>query len=710
MRLAHRRAWSAAAGLAGVALLAASVPATASAHDEPGVTIATVSNPRPDLVSGPEVLVQVTAPGPVALRADGHPVADLTRQADGSFLGLVRGLRPGTHDLVAESGRHRAAVTVVDHAASGPVFSGPQQQPFYCETTAFGLAPADGPACSAPTVVSYRYRTTGGTFRPLTDPNARPADLATATVGGRAVPYVVRVETGTIDRAVYQTAALHDGHEPSPLRPDTSWNRRLVYSFGGGCNGGHHQGSSTGTVLDDLFLSQGYAVASSSLNVLENNCSTIISAEAAMMVKEHFVTTYGPVAHTIGWGGSGGSIQQYDIADAYPGILDGIIPGFSFPDPFTVLDVAGDCRLLDRYFAKPGITFTAAERQAVAGFLDYDSCTSWDDSYASRLTAAGSCNHGIATDDNTAIPASAIYDPVTNPTGVKCSVAEQYANQFGRDPETGFVPGLADNTGVQYGLTALEQGRISPAQFTALNAGIGGYDAAGNPVAERGEADPRAVHAAYRDDILPSGGNGLRTTPIIDQRVHIDTAGPLLDIHTSEWSFVLRARLQKANGTAANQVIVENQYTPDQLAAAGADELAAMDRWLTAIEADRSPRSRQAKVIANKPAGLTDGCYLSATERLEQPLTYPATGRCGTAYPTGSDPRLQAGGPLTEDVLACARKPLDFRDYPVSFTPAERARLRAAFPDGVCDYRKPGIGQHATAGTWLRYDSPPGER
>jgi hypothetical protein len=61
----------------------------------------------------------------------------------------------------------------------------------------------------------------------------------------------------------------------------------------------------------------------------------------------------------------------------------------------------------------------------VAGFLGYDSCTSWDNSYASRLTAAGSCNHGIATDDNTAIPASAIYDAVTNPGGVKCSVAEQ---------------------------------------------------------------------------------------------------------------------------------------------------------------------------------------------------------------------------------------------------------------------------------------------
>src|SRR6185295_18782123 len=93
--------------------------------------------------------------------------------------------------------------------------------------------------------------------------------------------------------------------------------------------------TATGGVINDLFLAQGYAVASSTLNVLNNNCSPIISAEAAMMVKEHVIEAYGPVAHTIGWGGSGGAIQQYDIADAYPGILDGIVPSISFPDPVT---------------------------------------------------------------------------------------------------------------------------------------------------------------------------------------------------------------------------------------------------------------------------------------------------------------------------------------------------------------------------------------
>ena len=45
--------------------------------------------------------------------------------------------------------------------------------------------------------------------------------------------------------------------------PEPGWNGRLVYTFGGGCNVGYHQGATTGGVLNDLFLSQGYAVATS---------------------------------------------------------------------------------------------------------------------------------------------------------------------------------------------------------------------------------------------------------------------------------------------------------------------------------------------------------------------------------------------------------------------------------------------------------------
>jgi hypothetical protein len=661
------------------------------------LTVESVSNPRPGLVSGGQVLIRVTADaGPVTVTANGRDVtAALRREPGGSLLGLVSGLRDGANTVVARQRGARAALRVVNHPITGPVFSGRQQLPFYCETQAFGLPPAQQPYCSAPTQVDYRYRTTAGAYAPLTDPSSRPADLATATVNGAKVPYIVRIERGTIDRAVYEIAALYDGAAPSPVTPDRSWNGRLVYTFGGGCNAGYHQGRATGGVLNDLFLAQGYAVASSTLNVLDNNCSPIISAEAAMMVKEHVAETYGPIVHTIGWGGSGGAIQQYDIAESYPGIVDGIIPGVSFPDPLSTAGPVSDCRLLNRFFTGAGAAFTAAQKKAIAGFNDYATCVAWDQTFASRSTATDSCDP--------AIPVSVRWDPVTNPSGVKCNSDEQLANQLGRDPRTGFVRSPLDNVGVQYGLVALKAGTITAAQFTALNEAIGGLDYTGRPVAERSAADPKALNAAYADDIVNSASQGLRQTPIIDQRTDLDFAGAPNDIHTTEWSFVMRQRLLRSTGTAANQVIIESDATPAEATAAAVYELDAMDRWLTAIDADRSGRDRPHKVIADRPADLGDGCYLSAANRVRETLTYPSGGQCGARYPVAANTRMAAGEKLTMDVMKCRLKPLNFGDYPVTFTAEERARLRTTFRTGVCDYGRPGAGQRRPAGTWRSY-------
>ena len=562
----------------------------------------------------------------------------------------------------------------------------------------FGLAPASPPECQAPSTVSYQYKATTGQFKPLADPTLRPADLAMATVNGQSVPYIVRFEQGVIDRAVYQIAALYDGKDPSPFTPDSSWNGRLVYTFGGGCNAGYHQGRGTGGVINDLFLSQGYAVASSSLNVLDNNCSPIISAEAAMMVKEHFIETYGPVAHTIGWGGSGGAIQQYDIAESYPGILDGIVPSISFPDPLTTGGPVTDCRLLDTYLAtNPGLTTPA--QLAISGYFDYTTCRSWDATFASRATPTDSCDSSI--------PVAIRWDPVTNPNGIKCTSTEQIVNQIGRDPNTGFVRNLLDNVGVQYGLGALKSGAITPDQFVALNAGIGGLNAtgamAGKPGPNRSVADPQGLDAAYADDLVNSGSQGLRKTAIIDQRLDLDLAGFINDIHTSEWSFVMRQRLLEANGTADNQAIIENQPVGAEIAAANTFELDAMDRWLTAIDNDHSGGPLRRKVIADRPADVSDGCFLSATQRIQAPVTDPATGPCAQRFPIAANPRLVAGQPLSMMALKCKLQKLDFSSYGVTFTDAQKAQLRATFPDGVCNYNKQGVSQRRPIGDWLSY-------
>ncbi len=710
-RLMRGRSLGCLAAISAIALVLAPKAAAAGERDHgpaPGrLALLTLSNPRPQLVSGGEVLVRVDVgrhvdPAGVRITSDGQNVTSSFHvQSDGSLLGLVTDLAIGRNRLVASAGgRFASSLDVVDHSINGPVFSGKQQLPFLCQTTSFGLAASSSPDCFAPTVVSYAYKNTTGAFVPLADPTTIPADAATATVNGQSVPYVVRIETGVIDRAVYQMAALFDGHAPSPFQPDTSWNGKLIYTFGGGCNSGYHQGASTGGVLNDQFLSLGYAVASSTLNVLDNNCSTIISAEAAMMVKEHFIDTYGPVRFTIGWGGSGGAIQQYEIADSYPGILDGIVPSISFPDPLTTAGPVTDCRLLDSFFATTnGSSFTTAEKTAIAGYNDYTSCISWDQTFANRSTATGSC-------DPTVIAPAEQWSPA-NPTGIICNANEQIVNQLGVDPATGFPNSTLDNVGVQYGLAALDSGAITPAQFATLNASIGGLNFAGAEVPQRTEASLKALRAVYADDLVNSASLGLSTTPVIDQRLDLDSIGFGNDIHTTDWSFIIRARMLAANGTDGNQVIIENMPTAAEINAANTYELTEMDAWLTNIENDHSHHSARHKVLDDKPAGLTDGCFLSATDLVHQTLTDPGTGQCGTAYPVASNPRMVAGEPLTMPALKCSLKPLNFRDYPVTFTASDKAELRQAFPTGVCDYHRPGVGVQRPIASWLSYGDNP---
>ena len=73
-----------------------------------------------------------------------------------------------------------------------------------------------------------------------------------------------------------------------------------------------------------------------------------------------------------------------------------------------------------------------------------------------------------------------------------------------------------------------------------------------------------------------------------------------------------------------------------------------------------------------------------------------------------STPRQESGGPAANDVLACQREPLDRSSYllpgglPVPFTAGQWSRLQAVFPDGVCQWALPGIGQ-GPARTWLEY-------
>jgi hypothetical protein len=75
-----------------------------------------------------------------------------------------------------------------------------------------------------------------------------------------------------------------------------------------------------------------------------------------------------------------------------------------------------------------------------------------------------------------------------------------------------------------------------------------------------------------------------------------------------------------------------------------------------------------------------------------------------------ASPRQVAGGPLTENILKCQLKPLNSADYsPLVLTSAQLDRLHAVFPDGVCDWDRPGVGQRRAASPLTFADGPGGK-
>jgi hypothetical protein len=674
-------------------------PADAGPPDAPGGFSIEVLSSRPEYVSGGDARIAIEVPSnvprrTVRVRVDDEPAqVDLEPVSDTRLEGVIEDLPLGTSTIRVTPGPARVEVT--NHPVSGPMFSGPHQEPFYCQTETAGLGPALDEDCFAETRVEFRYRRTTGGFGVLPE-GERPADLATTTTTtGDTVDYIVRLETGVINRAVYQTAVLYDPDVDDTDAPGATpgWNGRLVYTYGGGCNAAYAQGAGNGGVLNDLHLSRGFATASSSLNVLNNECNDVVSAETTSMVKERFIVAYGADVHTIGWGGSGGAISQYLIAHNYPGLLDGIVPTLTYPDATSIFPGIGDCRLMNAYFDTAPALWDLASRTAVAGHYGWDNCLSWAFSFANRADATTACNP--------IVPRSTWYHPDTNPDGVRCSVSDNAVNVLGIDPETGFAPQADDNLGVQYGLNSLNAGDITVEQFLAINRDIDGFD--GDGVITDGRQGPSPVIDRFYSTGRITTGTGLATVPIINVRPYTDQVA---DIHTRYYTFNTRERLLRDNGTAANQAVqVYGLATPPAVVAQiQANALVAMDEWLTAIGTDTLERTAE-EVIAARPDSALDGCWDAAGTLIREAPSFDGDTACNELYPVHADPRYEAGGPLTGDVLSCQLEPLDPDDYTVEFTADQWAQLEAAFPQGVCDWDQPGTGQGTWAGPWQSFGS-----
>ncbi len=647
------------------------------------LSITTISS-RPEFVSGGDALVEVkTADPKLEIKLNGQDVrGEFALDKDhGVYRGLVKGLKIGPNTLTAKVGAQTAKLDLVNHAITGPILSGDHLSPFVCKTKESGLGDPLDADCSAVTKIEYFYRTNDGKFNPLADPKGpKPADLATTTTSeGRTVPYIVKVESGTINRSIYRIAILDDG-----------WNHRLFYSFGGGCGAQYNQGTNAATaVLTDGPLSRGYAHITSTQNVLQQHCNDALSGEAVMMIKEHFIKTYGVPEWTMGSGGSGGSIQQLLIGQNYPGLLDGLVPSLTFPDSASIAPDVNECTLLEGYFKKNESTWTKEKQTAVEGY-SAGTCGAWVRSFAATIVATNVKGCAIAPE--------LVFDPEKNPKGARCSTWDTNVASYGRDPVTGFARWPMDNVGVQYGLKALNDGVISKQEFIDLNKNVGGFDRNGMPHAERTPADMEAVKLAYTTGRVDSAAGGLPNLPILHYRSYNDAAG---DIHDRVRDLVVRERLRKATGRFDNEVIWI--YPNGNRPLAGKVAMAAIDTmatWLDGIKKDSSGGKAIDKVVHAKPAAALDGCWTADGTRIDEAAVFGQAGKCNDLYPIHLTPRLVAGAPLSDDVMKCQLKPVNPKDYKIAFAATELDQLHTVFPGGTCDFSKPGAGQGTIKGTY----------
>jgi Tannase-like family of unknown function (DUF6351) len=653
-------------------------------------------------------------------------------QNSGHMIGTVTGLALGANTLTASYGGESASIQMTNYAITGPLLSGPAQTPFICQTQSFTLpdgtklGAATDANCSAPTKINYVYRTTaGGALVSMPNTTTLPADVATTTTtAGAKVPFVVRVETGTMGRGIYQNAVLHDPTKdaaPSPATPPQGWNKRLIANHGSGCAGGWYiQGAAEGVnplTADNITrLGEGYAIFINSLNHPTNSCNATLAGEVTMMGKEHFIKTFGLPVYTVSTGCSGGAYSSLQVADAFPGLFDGVVISCTFPDALSISLSALDSKLLNRYLKTTNPTsVTEAQMVTVSGHKNarawYDLAlqSGRTDPVPSRVdTIPTSPLIGAYTSAvwNAAVPVALRYDPLLNPKGARPTVFDVARNIYGVDKTTGFALRPYDNLGVQFGLNALNSGAITPAQFLDMNEKIGGYDQDGNYTSGRTLGDEGAIKRAYQSGLQLGGGGGLASIPVLD---YTDIYDEDQFYHYQWFHFAVRERMAKANGDTLNHVMwrggpaiteLFGQTTPIGQAvtrAARTQSWATFVQWMEAYKGDAAAITQRAKVIKNKPTNAVDGCFTKSTTpefvAEAQTLSSQPNSQCNTLWPSWTAPRIESGGPVAADNLKCQLKPIAAGDYKVALSDPEKARLAAIFPNGVCDWSKPGVNQ-----------------
>ncbi|KZN34093.1 DUF6351 family protein [Pseudoalteromonas luteoviolacea] len=634
--------------------------------------------------------------------------------------------------------------------ATGPtqsLYSGPNQYPFYCMSrdSQLGQPEVDNhlglgvPVYQGDEVIGYSkdcsVKTTISYYTlERQDKGFKAVKLKDSTVSSVTDIPIFRVEQGTINRFIYTIVMPIDKQEVGDRFAQSQWNKRLIYQFNGGSGIGFRQGRQKASRVMTRQAEQllaGYAVISSSGNKTSYTYNMLLAEDTARRVKKQFVSLYGNPLYTVGVGGSGGGLAQYLIAQNSTGILDGLIPLYSYPDMITQTTYALDCDLLNNYF-----TFRASDKKA------------WRNWERRRLIEGMNAINGFPQKAGFLQPLNQLmsgFVPSFPEGNSECINGYFGLSAFINNPRQGFIrelfseqvvdsthwsywqdmshvfgkdenaQGLStwDNVGVQYGLNALKNKLISVEEFLHINANIGSWKPQGEmrqesialpfghkipiwltlwgnhnittpvgEVAPRHEGSIKAMNRAYQSGQVFIGRVNI---PIIDARHYLENE---LDMHHMSASFYSRLRIESANGHSKNHVIwvAHKDHNPTQSA------FEMMDKWLVALHS-----SDANTVASSKPKSLQDTCfngdgsiYATGKSVFNGTWNNQASGKCQTRFPMFSTSRIEAGGnwdgamfkcPLVSIEQAVVQgfyEPIDLSDY--------ISKLKAIFPAGVCDY------------------------
>ncbi len=568
--------------------------------------------------------------------------------------------------------------------------------------------------------------------------------LPTSDVGvnSTAASPWIRMETGSINRFIY-VVMMPVGNADQPDAIDKSrWNGKLVYNFKGAVGIGFQQGEARlQRLLRDMkpALEQGFAVVYSTGTETDFHYNVWLQEDTALRLKQQFISRYGKPDYTIGFGDSGGGLQQYLLAQNRPGLIDGGVAIIAYPDMVTQVTYGLDCELLEYYFDHlatdrdfwrnpqhrslvEGLSYTNDFQPGVVDYLSWAASLmrlEWPVIPAGTTECAHSWR-GIS---------ASVNNPRFNTHYPRYSTAVNAATDwnhwqdlrqvYGTDAQGyGLLP--SDNRGVQYGLNAWKNGLISAAQFFDLNRKIGGWKPqpemqqahlwlASNDdswrrfspygehnmtheghlmsLAPRSTGSRKAAKAAWLSGNVFSGKLDI---PLIDVRPYQD-AKP--DMHHS-WSAVSsRSRIIARNGFNRWQSI----WMSEPGYKARWDAFAAMDRWLSERRTGKLARDTIPAYASDRCINQQGELIASGDDVWDGHWNHHPDGTCTRQMPFFQSSRQAAGDDARATTLMCQRVPVAEAIRSGLYTPLDvttfAAQLATVFPDGVCDFRLPGLGE-----------------